>query len=222
MKRAHVKQLFVNHIKQHLPPGLTENDKIVTIENALARLSDDKYDPINFSKAVSQNLQEDINNSGILSLSATCLNNLLWSHYADGHKGLCLKFTATNNTPFFGLAQPIQYRRNYPMVNMLKHSPEAQVRDFLLTKSVDWRYEQEWRILSTHLDNSGPGCREFPGELLTEVIFGALVEKEDKDEVLGWLSLRKTPVKVSQAKLGVGSYSLNIVPVYERWPARSN
>jgi len=100
----------------------------------------------------------------------------------------------------------------YPKLHMLKHSSSEQVQAFIFTKAVDWQYEQEWRIITTHIDNGGPGCRTFPKELLTEVIFGARVGKEDKEEVVSWLSERKTHVRLSQATLGAGSFILNIVP----------
>ena len=154
-------------------------------------------------------LQKKVDKIGILSLSATDRNILLWSHYAAGHTGLCFKFVATNHTPFFGLAQPVDYIRDYPEVDLLRDSPEQQVEAFLLTKAIDWKYEQEWRIID---HDGGPGNRVFSEQLLTGVIFGARIKPEDKEAVIGWLKGRKKPVQLYQASVSPGSFSLKIEP----------
>ena len=39
-------------------------------------------------------------------------NTLMWSHYADDHKGICLEFA--NNNPLIRRARPVRYRKTYP------------------------------------------------------------------------------------------------------------
>lgn len=136
-------------------------------------------------------------------------NILLWSHYAANHTGICLKFIASNTTPFFGLAQKVDYHPEFPEVDLLGSSPDEQVQSLLLTKAEEWKCENEWRIID---HDTGSGCKAFPEELLVEVIFGALMEQEDKEAVVEWVSKRNCPVQLSQVSLGSGSYSLVIEP----------
>ena len=61
-------------------------------------------DPQEFIEYMTKSLQHEVNKVGILSLSGVNDNILLWSHYAFGHTGLCIGFTATNISPFFTVA----------------------------------------------------------------------------------------------------------------------
>jgi hypothetical protein len=71
-------------------------------------------------------------------------STLMWSHYADNHKGICLEFSTDYS--LFGSAQEVQYLSSYPQWSpqalMDKTSPHI-----LLTKSHDWSYESEYRII---------------------------------------------------------------------------
>jgi len=126
--------------------------------------------PNEFLSKISSGLQKSVNNLGILSLSSNPLNILLWSHYACGHTGMCLKFLTTGTTPFFGLSQKVNYETKYPIVDLLKDGPGRHTDAFLLTKAIDWKYEDEWRIIDHTL---GAGYRHFPEKLLMGIIFGA-------------------------------------------------
>ena len=161
-----------------------------------------------FQSNMTRRLQDATESLGILSFSGTARNILLWSHYASGHTGICLKFLAGPHTPFFGYAQPLEYTSDYPEINLLD-PPDRQVQAFLLTKASDWQYEQEWRIID---HDHGKGDRVFPEELLVEVILGARMQREDKEAVAVWVHKRKTPVKLSEARVGSGSFLLDIVP----------
>lgn len=165
--------------------------------------------PNEFISKITSGLQNAVDELGVLSLSATDRNVLLWSHYAKGHTGLCLKFVATDDTPFFGLAQPVSYSPTYPEIDLLRNSAEEHIEALLLTKAEAWDYEEEWRIID---HDGGAGDRVFPEELLVGVTFGAQMEAEDKEAVAKWIGWRKNTVQISQAKPGIGSFSLEIVP----------
>jgi hypothetical protein len=150
-------------------------------------------------------IQNDLNERGVLSLSASNNNILLWSHYAAGHSGICLQFLAMENTPFFNRAQRVDYLIDYPQVH-LHDDPLWHIKSFLLTKANDWNYEQEWRII----DTDGPGEKVFSEELLVGVILGARIASEDRDYILNLVERRKAPIKIYQASINKGSYSLTI------------
>ena len=164
--------------------------------------------PDRFLSQITAGLQNSINDVGVLSLSANDRNILLWSHYGAGHTGLCLKFIATNRTPFFGRALPVSYTPTYPEINVLD-SPDKQIDAFLLTKAKDWGYEEEWRIID---HDRGAGDKFFPAELLVGVILGARMAPDDKRAVAEWVSESKSPVEVLQAYTSKGTFSLEIRP----------
>jgi hypothetical protein len=208
--KVHFKQSFsteelrrkhVNLVKRYLP-NLNRNQRRSRVKGDLDRLDRDEFIPL-----ITKGLQDGVDNCGVLSLSATDKNILLWSHYAAGHTGLCLKFIATSYTEFFGTAQPVEYKDTYPEIELLTNSPDQQIQAFLLTKATAWKYEEEWRIID---HDGGPADKVFPEELLAEVILGARMLQEDKDVVASWVSKRKTPVKLSQASIIPGSFALII------------
>jgi len=154
---------------------------------------------------IARGIQNDLDKIGVLSLSASSNNILLWSHYAAGHSGICLEFLATETTPFFGRAQQVDYQVEYPRV-YLHDDPEWHIKSFLLTKANAWTYEEEWRII----DTNSPGERVFSEELLVGVILGARIASEDRDYVLNLVEHRKSPIKIYQASVNKGSYSITI------------
>ncbi|WP_175472645.1 MULTISPECIES: DUF2971 domain-containing protein [unclassified Duganella] len=87
---------------------------------------------------------------GVLSLSRTNNNILMWSHYADSHKGIVLGLDETHD--FFsgvdrmGLKRP---PRNvvYSTKRQLVKAGDTQAFEKLMCqKSLDWAYEEEVRL----------------------------------------------------------------------------
>ena len=90
---------------------------------------------------------------GIACFSATVADIMMWSHYADGHRGLCLEFDTAQ--PPFNKAQEVHYVDTPPLlspVDVLVEDPsddknDTLLRAFVLTKARCWSYEQEWRLM---------------------------------------------------------------------------
>lgn len=83
---------------------------------------------------------------GFLCFSKTNRNPLLWSHYADRHRGVALELSVDDN-----LIVPVRYRRTRMQLDM---SDIAKRGGFSLdlaeklgaTKSNHWSYEKEVRV----------------------------------------------------------------------------
>lgn len=202
LPKKELKRKYIDLIQKRMPE-LNRKGRRTKVKDDIKVMKPDK-----FLSQVTDGLQKSINNIGVLSLSASDRNILLWSHYAAGHTGLCLKFIATNHTPFFGRALPISYTSTYPEINVLSSS-DKQVDAFLLTKAEDWAYEEEWRIID---HGSGAGNIVFPAELLVGVILGTRMSPDDKRAVAEWVSESKSPVEMFQAYTSKGTFSLEIKP----------
>jgi hypothetical protein len=162
-----------------------------------------------FIKKITAGLQEEVNKVGVLSLTAANDNVLMWSHYAYGHTGICLRFSVPLGLHLFGTALRVNYSVEYPRVDMLGDSAERHVDAFLLTKAHDWSYEMEWRILD-HQD--GPGEKPFPEQALGGVILGARMSASDRAFVVNCLKERRDRVSLFEARVSPGSFSLDIKP----------
>ncbi|MEJ2648218.1 MAG: DUF2971 domain-containing protein, partial [Sedimentisphaerales bacterium] len=87
----------------------------------------------------------------LLSVSKTARNTVMWAHYADEHKGTIIGIdfdsVMPNNT---GIRMDrVNYTEERPSINVLTDfeiPPEAFFRT-ILTKSSDWKYEQEFRTI---------------------------------------------------------------------------
>lgn len=76
-----------------------------------------------------------------------------------------------------------QIKKRYSLLNFYTASNIEKLRATLLTKSYSWKYEKEWRIIE---HESGPGWYHFPKELLTGIIFGSEMKKENSDLIIKW------------------------------------
>ena len=86
---------------------------------------------------------------GVLCFSRAWSNPVLWSHYADKHRGICLGFDVADE-----LIKPISYVPRLAQVSInSKFTKESLVRfikeQFLFTKFVGWQYEDEVRAFAT-------------------------------------------------------------------------
>ena len=125
-------------------------------------------------KNVKEGLKKDFDNLGIVCLTEKPDNILMWSHYADGHRGFCLEFN-TSFAPFSG-AEKVKYAKKLPILR-LKDDPDLDLtRDIVLTKSKGWAYEKEWRIIR----EGGDTGVIYESASLTGIYFGCAMPKSQK------------------------------------------
>jgi DUF2971 family protein len=133
---------------------------------------------------------------GILSLCERHDNLLMWAHYAASHTGICVELR--RDWPPLNFALKVAYSREYPQVDFFEiadaiegSGPAAQsaqkkwVDAIFLTKSIDWGYEQEWRILDT---TGGRGKQGFNPELITKLFLGCKLTTADEKRVREWIA----------------------------------
>jgi hypothetical protein len=71
---------------------------------------------------------------------------LMWAHYADRHRGICLQFDTS--VPCIGGAFEVIYQKDRPVIDChTLANATAMAEKMVLVKSGDWSYEQEYRIL---------------------------------------------------------------------------
>ena len=70
-------------------------------------------------------------------------NPLMWAHYADGGKGIMINFHTVNSA----CVREVKYVNSYPYYDYKMSIPDNA--DFILTHKInDWKYENEYRILT--------------------------------------------------------------------------
>jgi hypothetical protein len=109
---------------------------------------------------------------GLLCFCATWQNPLLWSHYADRHKGICLGFDVRDDC----IAKVAYVKQRTPLRLPLT---EGSMKHILFTKFAGWKYEEEWRAWF-QLEECDPTAsnhyfQKFDKDIrLSEVIIGPL------------------------------------------------
>lgn len=105
-------------------------------------------------------------------------NLLMWSHYADHHRGLCLEFSL-RNTVLCG-ALRCEYLPSFPVMSLEGGAVRDQLR-ILLAKAESWSYEKEYRLVAQERSEAIPdadtlltdgGMLQLPAGALTAIIVG--------------------------------------------------
>ena len=175
---------------------------------ARAKVSDPNSDPRNPQnlEALHRMYDEIVTSRiGVLCLSATPKDILMWSHYANSHRGICLQFFARGNT--LESSQPVRYKAVRPVVNPVSQSHDEMLDRAIFTKSDHWDYEQEWRLIQYKL---GAGVYRIPPEALVGIVLGALIEQQDRRDVLEWADSRDIPTKIFQARISTTKFELEL------------
>jgi hypothetical protein len=159
-------------------------------------------------------------NFGIFALTEFRDNILMWSHYADSHKGLCIGFDTNKLRKYFLKYSEssicsispfkINYEENYPII---KFAPpyEDYFTKLLTTKSMAWRYEQEWRFVlngRTDLELS------IPNDILSEVILGSRMSRGDRIEIIEYLRDREIKPNLFDANISSNKFELDLNKIY--------
>ena len=141
-------------------------------------------------------------NRGMLCFSADWRDPVIWAHYSDKHRGICLSFEVPDEK-----CRKVNYVANrLPFPAKLS---EADAEKLLFTKYVSWKYEQEIRVWA-ELNDSERGLYFAPfGEMLNlvKVVAGAScsLSASEITEALGPLA-RDT--SVTKARAGFKAFEI--------------
>lgn len=163
----------------------------------------------------------------MLSLTRKRNNLLMWSHYADSHRGFVMGFDDEN--PFFHQETPrtmsplmqVQYSSKRPVVPRFEELPESLHEIVFLTKGDQWSYEEELRMFAkpqaanyVQRDNRGFEIYFFdlPPEIFTEIILGHWMSQREKAEIVTLAKEKYPQIEVYETRLNETDFDLDIVP----------
>ena len=115
--------------------------------------------------------RKELSDVGLLCFSFKWSNPLLWAHYADKHKGICLGFDLPDD--LIGHVVYVSTRLPFPNPSELNKQTSL---NWLLTKFSGWCYEAECRVFAKleQEDEKGNYFADFKKNMMTlrEVILG--------------------------------------------------
>ena len=124
-------------------------------------------------------IDEQLEKNGVFTLSESNNNILLWSHYADGHRGFCIEFVRDpdNQLGNYEITRRVQYRIDYPIINPIKDDAFGNLKFF--TKASDWAYEREWRLVY----DEGDIEESLRDADISAIIFGLKMAESHKEVI---------------------------------------
>jgi hypothetical protein len=107
---------------------------------------------------------------GIVSFTANPRSAVMWAHYADNHKGICIAYS-TWRRPVTGWKNFKYHKVNYSnqrQVDFLQYDFQTNFERMLLQKSEEWKYEEEYRLISY----KGRGIQQGTPGAINGIILG--------------------------------------------------
>lgn len=194
------------------------------------------------SDEVSQSKLKRLEDLALMVCMSECNNsNLMWSHYARNHEGICVEYDLKRleNDPHKILNNlfPIVYRNQRHIIRNIDSLVDSHlalnkaiaehyeydgneclddILPLFLTKSLDWEYEKEWRIVYTKKQMYDVDEKElYDGNLkfecISAVYLGYRIDPTKKTHILeicGRFNENGQNVSVYQSKLSKTSYDI--------------
>ena len=175
------------------------------------------------------NLKNSLALDGIFCASLTHDNILMWSHYADQHKGAVLEFTPNaKEDSIYNTFKKVKYTNKRPILyesprdfvmQSLSTLPQERLGRYLheitFTKSKDWSYEKEVRISVAEYIKSEKQYEnmEFDPTMLTAIYLGSRMGIEESKLLLSLITPKYQHVKFFKAHQSKTEYKVEMRPI---------
>jgi len=172
-----------------------------------------------FPQAVGDSINQSIQSIISVMLGVACFTPhpdcmLMWSHYGDQHRGVCVGFDTElllANAPRNSEGNPL-----YEDIVEVKYTsirPKSGDRDMYYKKSDEWKYENEYRIISTMkkgIPSWGAGVWNIPICAIKEVIIGARVPSDLKENIINLIKTISFEIAIKIVVLHMERFELLI------------
>ncbi len=225
------KEIFIQRINKLICTSLEpilRNKDVANAEAALNARVHQKDDFVSKRYEAFLNFYNEINTAVSVLLATDrvfCVseihdNLLMWAHYADEHKGAVIKLKCIPGASALCNAKPIRYSPMIPLLNVEDLFADKNeviqhiLNNILLTKSIDWSYEKEWRIILGAKDNSkGFDYRGIGEDELDSIYLGCRMSKEDKVAIINCVKSTRSNIKIFESKKSCSEFKLDFTEI---------
>ncbi|WP_031437784.1 DUF2971 domain-containing protein [Methylobacter tundripaludum] len=159
---------------------------------------------------------------GVLSLSRTFSNLLMWSHYAENHRGFVIGLDETHEFFHQGDCEGIStfpHKVSYTTQRSITCAGDIDAYEKILCeKPTDWAYEEEVRVFRNFTENtkiSAPDLAGYPvylfvlpKECIKNIYIGAHAQPELKEKILGFIRSHNLCADLYETKMSSTRYEL--------------
>jgi|SRR5579871_278404 len=131
--------------------------------------------------------------SGVTCFSARFMDQRMWSQYGDNHAGVIIQFSnADDASKVHTHALPVRYSNDTGdeiLARLMRPNGAIDVEvlasELYLTKTKDWRDEEEWRILMLAVTHQSREDRlfAFPSENVRRVFLGPRISQAHRSKI---------------------------------------
>lgn len=162
-------------------------------------------------KKISETFEKSVDSTGIHSFATCPRNILMWSYYADSHKGVCMVYETARDLDTFVKALPVTYSREFPVIKYRTEIGGELIKKAFLTKAIDWQHERERRIVE---QNRASQYMHYDPSSLNGIIIGSNASQATveliRELVADRLKRRHPPVQLYRAVCQERSYAVKI------------
>ena len=205
-------------VSSHFP--YTYGTKILPINEAITQIYT-SFQPVEFTF---EEFCDEINSGfsysdGFMRLACkmscfteVCDSILMWSYYANSHRGVCLEFDLSKLDPSVSLNRDILAhltKVHYsPIRSDLQHAvSNIEDYNFLVSKADVWAHEQEWRLICETDEDY------LPFDCVSKVILGVNFNKD----AANYKELHKLckSIDIEQCKLSKEKFRIEFQTIYD-------
>lgn len=160
-------------------------------------------------------VSEVLGRIGIFCAAEELYRTLMWSHYANGHRGVALQFSASQVRKAIediGFMDKVKYQAALPKMLLNGGDDLTLAKRVIFTKSRRWAYEKEVRIV---LPDETKTIKSLPNMPVRNIYLGCKIDNEDQAELIdafGNLPNRLFKLKMSSSRFAYSRKALKLDP----------
>lgn len=167
-----------------------------------------------FRRAFNAGRREVAKKAGVICFCRDWQDPLMWAHYGDKHKGICLGFDVAkehikeiNYLPT-QMTNDIDMKKEYGGKSVGQW--EKMVERLLCTKYIKWKYEDEVRVVVPleKPDDSGLFFTQFNGDMKLKEIFLGPRSKLTLEQIARHIQTYSEEVNIYKSKIAFAEYKV--------------
>lgn len=154
-------------------------------------------------RAIRDSIRDNKSQIGMCSFSEVHDHELMWAHYADQFRGICIAYNFMKLRK--GLADDVTFARMFynetvPTIRLSDEEPGELAKMVLSYKNHRWLYEREWRMFAS----LGKAFYR-PTSCVTRVYLGSRIEDDDRIRIKN----RLKRLKIRTSDMTIDKYSIS-------------
>lgn len=150
------------------------------------------------------------NNLRICSLTERLDSTIMWSHYAEHHKGICIEYNFHNSNDAVQYIYPVSYTDDLFdftfNFDFSSHKRRHRFTFAALQKATDWQYEKEWRVAFPNVNNSS---NHYKTPIPTAIYLGSRYDENPSEMKLALDKIiKKLNIPVYKMRLDFKKYKM--------------